>query len=395
MALARRSSALTLWWSGGLAGLALLQAGRNLEALPDALRLCARLQRAAAQTDEVQLPPLWAEFFLGLADDRLTTAKKLGLGGVMGLPASLKSWMEDLEWLEHQLLPCDSSAPEGQAFRTKKKKAELLGCSSQVHGVQKVLQQHFRTSHVRRLVDLGCGAGALTRQLSQAMLIPTLGLDRNPQQVRLATKLAGPSEHSDLTFRCCDIQNASALQAALQPGDLVVGLHPCGSLGDYAIQALVESEVKPGLLMVSCCLQGRAWAPVPDPRSSVSHLGQALNLSLPRLSLQRSNLWARSAHRAATNRRGVLHTRLALRRLLQLRGRQISGLFETTPSLRGLGRDSWEQQASRAMEREGLPPPTYRELQLSTQWATSQLPRHRRLGCLGPQQIVYKTLLPA
>lgn len=43
---------------------------------------------------------------------------------------------------------------------------------------------------------------------------------------------------------------------------------------------------------------------------------EALNLSLPRLSLQRSNLWSRSSgHSAgATNRRGVLHTRLALRR---------------------------------------------------------------------------------
>jgi len=39
--------------------------------------------------------------------------------------------------------------------------------------------------------------------------------------------------------------------------------------------------------------------------------------------------------------------------LLQLRGRPIGGLFESTPSLRGLGRGSWEQQASRAMQREG------------------------------------------
>ena len=34
-------------------------------------------------------------------------------------------------------------------------------------------------------------------------------------------RLAGPSEL--LTFRCCDIQNASALQATLRPGDLLLG----------------------------------------------------------------------------------------------------------------------------------------------------------------------------
>ena len=67
----------------------------------------------------------------------------------------------------------------------------------------------------------------------------------------------------------------------LSAGDLVVALHPCGSLGDAVIQALVsgcgqthEGDEGVGgpagsgclsargaqLLLVSCCLAGIAWS---------------------------------------------------------------------------------------------------------------------------------------
>ena len=68
-----------------------------------------------------------------------------------------------------------------------------------------MLQTHFDTSAARRVVDLGCGAGALTRALSEvwesggwnqgqegpvlvdeALAVPALGLDRDPQQVDAA-----------------------------------------------------------------------------------------------------------------------------------------------------------------------------------------------------------------
>lgn len=39
--------------------------------------------------------------------------------------------------------------------------------------------------------------------------------------------------------------------------------------------------------------------------------------------------------------------------LLEIRGRPCEGLPEATPSLRGLGRGSWEQKATKAMKREG------------------------------------------
>ena len=39
--------------------------------------------------------------------------------------------------------------------------------------------------------------------------------------------------------------------------------------------------------------------------------------------------------------------------LLEMRGRPCEGLPEATPSLRGLGRGSWEQKATKAMRREG------------------------------------------
>lgn len=37
---------------------------------------------------------------------------------------------------------------------------------------------------------------------------------------------------SQVSFAVCDIQRPGALRDLLRPSDLVVGLHPCGSLGE-------------------------------------------------------------------------------------------------------------------------------------------------------------------
>lgn len=47
--------------------------------------------------------------------------------------------------------------------------------------------------------------------------------------------------------------------------------------------------------------------------------------------------------------------------LLEIRGRPCEGLPEATPSLRGLGRGSWEQKATMAMKREGAERTPWRE----------------------------------
>ncbi|CAK9017275.1 Uncharacterized protein SCF082_LOCUS13565 [Durusdinium trenchii] len=354
------------FWTGVPVGLValvglphvMLWPGRNFEALPAALGRCARLVTSVpmGHLEEEVLETSWREFLWSLDEEQLDRAERCGLSTPVSgsMPSTLRLLIKELAWLEEMLLPGSGSQGGAGGMPVpgmKQSKAQ------QVAGCLKVIQQHFDRTRVLRILDLGCGAGALTHALSQALVVPALGLDRDAAQVARADAMrrrpvARPvGSGSAVEFRCCDL-DAAALSGVVQEGDLVVGLHPCGSLGDNTIEALAalaRENMRPGLLLVSCCLQGRAWAPVHDPRPPVSCLGQALNLSLPRVALQRSNLWRSGGRRG----RGRLPTRLALRRLLELRGRRFATASPESPSLRGLGHGSWREQAQRAMEREG------------------------------------------
>eukprot|EP00913_Durusdinium_trenchii_P033467 g31333.t1 len=310
-------------------------------ALPAALGRCARLVTSVpmGHLEEEVLETSWREFLWSLDEEQLDRAERCGLSTPVSgsMPSTLRLLIKELAWLEEMLLPGSAAGGAGGMPVPGMKQSK----AQQVAGCLKVIQQHFD----RTRVLLGSG--------------------------------------SAVEFRCCDL-DAAALSGVVQEGDLVVGLHPCGSLGDNTIEALAalaRENMRPGLLLVSCCLQGRAWAPVHDPRPPVSCLGQALNLSLPRVALQRSNLWRSGGRRG----RGRLPTRLALRRLLELRGRRFATASPESPSLRGLGHGSWREQAQRAMEREGLAPPSRAEVLASERWAEQEVPRWRRLGPLGKE----------
>ncbi|CAJ1346939.1 unnamed protein product [Effrenium voratum] len=238
--------------------------------LTGALRGCAQRARELAPLlagqDNHGSP--WADFLLGLDDAELCTAEAKGLAGLASLPPSMRTFIEELQSYEHMLLPAPRLRSRVEAFRMKQRKAE------QVAACLEVLESHFDLQAVRRVVDLGAGRGALTRALAGALQVPGLGLDLDEAQLEAAR--AVEVEDLDVSFRCCDVRKAE-LTALLRPGDVVVGLHPCGSLGDHTIQALAEASVRPrpSLLLVSCCLHGRGWAPVPNPRTAISKLGQA------------------------------------------------------------------------------------------------------------------------
>lgn len=71
----------------------------------------------------------------------------------------------------------------------------------------------------------------------------------------------------------------------IHPSDIIIIIiikHPQTSSASSISCHLMPSHPS-WRLQVSCCLQGRAWAPVADPRMSVSLLGQAEPLKIQRL----------------------------------------------------------------------------------------------------------------
>ncbi|CAE7284454.1 unnamed protein product [Symbiodinium sp. CCMP2592] len=244
------------------------------------------------------------------------------------------------------------------------------------------LRDHFDLERVARVVDLGAGRGWLTRALRAALAKPSVGLELDEAQVASARAAVHAEGLSQVSFEVCDLRSPQTLVSLLEPQDLLVALHPCGRLGDLTIEALLSLPParRPGLFLVSCCLHGRSWSPVPDPRPPLSELGKALGLSLPRLALQRANLWGPGSRAAGS---GAAWSRLALRRLLEMLGRPVGG-GDASPSLRGLGRGPWRQKAARAADREGLPGPSEEQLKLSAAHAEEALPSARRLELLLP-----------
>jgi len=235
---------------------------------------------------------------------------------------------------------------------------------------------------VRRIVDVGAGRGALTWQLHRELGVPCVGLELDPQNVIVASSAGADCLDADVSFAACDIRGGEALAGRLQSGDLVVGLHPCGSLGDDIASGVAQasSVAHVSVLMVSCCLQGKPWAPVEILRRPRSLLGQRVGLSLHREALKKSQLG-----RSEGAPLGVIETRLALSRLLAARGR----LEPDEELLEGLGRRDRKAAgglkdglAVRALQGRGLPLASATEVSEAEAWAREAMPAFVRLQFL-------------
>lgn len=171
---------------------------------------------------------------------------------------------------------------------------------AQVDAVCAIAEERF--ADVERIVDLGSGHGHLTRALHEAIgPRESVGVDREPSRVDRANLLGGRF----VTGKGRDVE--------LHPGDLVVGLHACGGLGDDLIQQAREAGAH--ALLVSCCFQKIA--------ASSRSLG---SIRVPRHALGLANLspssFAGSESLAAKRR--ARRIRLALRLALEARGATLS-----------------------------------------------------------------------
>ena len=228
--------------------------------------------------------------------------------------------------------------------------------------------QFRRKCKVLRIVDVGCGVGHLTRALAEKLGTEGLGLEVDAERVATAQALTASRSRVDschnycsessscggsrrrvgsggrsmpsngvatdqpsalgcnspsapeVMFEVCDAAVPGEVANRLQSGDLVVGLHPCGALGDILVAEVADKTTRkcaetcgvtntagattaaittsddfsgstsPALLMVSCCLAGRTGVEVPVERPAVSATGRALGLTLPRAALKKTNI---------------------------------------------------------------------------------------------------------
>ncbi len=346
---------------------------------PPGVSLASRLGQVGALLRDVRdivdervaraVPPAWCQargwerFLEGLDEEALARCEREGMervaGALPGAPPDLVALAAAITrataWREVAASPAEVRALRRASARKRQQVAALVDLC--------------RTSLPRptRVVDVGAGLGHLTRELARALEVPSVGLERDPARVLAARALTGPQGPG---FEAREV----GPELRFAPGDLAVGLHACGALGD----ALVAAAARDGasLLLVCCCLQK-----VPaGARAPLSRAGQAAGLLLRREVLGLTNLVPRRVGvegplERTLEARAVRH---ALRLLLASRGVEV----EPGAEMRGLHRRHVQRGlgalAERALARRGLAPATAAELEAAGARAEVEYARIRR-----------------
>lgn len=294
-------------------------------------------------------PPAWcvarghAPFLAALSDDEVWRAERDGLQAVVrgrpDAPADLRDLSEEVDRvcsLEAPPTPAIVAPTRGASERKRAQVARMVALLGDARDYE-------------RVVDVGAGHGHLTRELARLSGRPTVGWEREPSRVAAARARTGSDGP---TFVEGEVE---ALARELRAGDLVVGLHACGALGEVAIEAAGRAGA--AVLWVGCCLQKRDGARA--PMTDIGGLDRrALVLSRDVLGLANVRRGDGGVEEDLATRALSRQHRLALRLLLARAGVQASPGAE----MHGLNRRSatgdFSELARRAFAARGLAPPT-------------------------------------
>jgi SAM-dependent methyltransferase len=208
----------------------------------------------------------WDAYLEALDEDALHAAEHGGVLPAKGMPASLGEHLQRVAHVCRLPALVDAAGPGPNLRRAGPHKRVQVGAF--------VTACQQRLAPPARVVDVGSGHGHLTRALSAAWNTAGMGLDWNAQHVGTAQRLSVQAEDGVAFVEA----NALAGLPSAQPGDLWVGLHACGALGDVLVQHAV-AWLAP-LALVGCCPQkthGTFRAPflASAPRLSRAVLGLA------------------------------------------------------------------------------------------------------------------------
>ncbi|MCC6647547.1 MAG: methyltransferase [Polyangiaceae bacterium] len=334
-----------------------------------AARLLARTRDVIDERATGDRPPAWCDalgytrFLDALSDDEVTLGERDGLGAVLAArpdsPAGLTALAREVEEacaLPPPPLPAALPPMRGASDRKVAQIARLVGLLT------------LRAPRAR-IVDVGAGHGQLTRALASLTGLPTIGWERDAGRVAVARARAGEGGPAFVE------RDAAALQGALRPSDVVVGLHACGAVGEIVFEA--AGRVGAGVVWVGCCPQKRQ-----GPRAPMSRVE---GVSPGALTLPRSVLGLANVRRGdegveedlATRGRARL-SRIALGALLSRAGIALAPGEE----MRGLNRrratGRLDDLARAAFGLRGLPPPSDLDVAEATREAEVTHARRRR-----------------
>ena len=355
------------------------QALRELFSALESVRPATSVLIGRAGDDDWPPDAEWATFLEALPLADVEACEKNGLHWCANVsdsaPTSLKRLCEAVRAASQALGRGLRDGPHSEtlpcAHRAWRQSAEK---STQVSALLASVASRLDLSRVRRVVDVGCGKGHLVARLSSALGVPALGIDVD--EALLATARATyPAVEA---FECRDVVTSGL---GCVEGDLVVGLHPCGALGETIVRAVGEHGGC-ALLMVPCCWhkQGSA-ACVREPLSACA---QASGLRLPLAALKKASMAL-----DATASVGTRRARHELRELLRARGvdeaelaarREMDGIHPKK-ARRGVA-----CLAAEALRVRGLaqPEPSEDELRAASAAAAAPFERVRRLSLLEP-----------
>lgn len=330
-----------------------------------------------ARPDGLSLPAWcvargWDEFLLGLSDAELIACEEFGPGPVFQELARAPATLVDLarEVAVVTRVPRAGVPPAESPGQVPSRRFPELRPRKERQVAAMLELGRPLASRARRLVDVGCGRGLFTAIAAATWDRPALGLEREARHVLTAR---ARNRGARTEFRCVDID---ADLSCLAVGDLALGLHACGDLGDAMVRAAAGARAS--LLLVACCHQKIRGV----RRLALSRQARARGLDFAREVLGLANLVSRAVGFEGSLA-GALEARQrrhALAHLLRDRGIDLS-LEDLRHALhRRESFSDWAAFATRALHGLELPPPSSAELTASLVTARQELGQIRRLS---------------
>jgi SAM-dependent methyltransferase len=328
---------------------------------------------------ETPAPPAWCckrgwlEFLLTLGDEELAASERGGFGALLTdrtcAPAELRELATQVQ--RCTVLPRLETSDPGLPA------AALRGVGSRKRGQLAALLAALTplAATAERIVDIGAGRGHFARLASEVFQRHTLAIDRDAALLRAGCEQTEQSERraAKLSVRFVEA-DVGPERLELQSGDLAVGLHACGELGDRIVVAAAAARCD--VALVSCCLQKTSGT----HRQALSR--EAGGFAIRRRVLGLTNLTARERGIEASlaDNLRAREARLALRYLLRARGLDIGAGEEMRGVNRRRAQAGFGELAAHCLALRRLPSPSAIEVRFFAEVARRDYAIIRRLS---------------
>jgi SAM-dependent methyltransferase len=347
---------------------------RVSEALAHALDVVVPVLDIAADRPRGPEPPAFCEargytdFLASLPDDELRRCEIEGLAKRLSVLADAPPSLVELGRSLLTVAQLPERVSKDEQVRMGKQHAVPQRKQNEIEALLAVVAP--LAARADRVVDVGAGHGHFTRIAAEMFDREAVGIERVPERVTTATRLG---EGTRARFLLLD---ATREALGLRAGDLAIGLHACGALGDRLILEAIKAQCN--VVLVSCCLQKIA-TPIRLPSSQAAN---SAGLVLSKETLGLSNLTSR--HQGVESTLGetmdARRKRWALTRLLRHRGITVKPGEEMRGMNRRFAHRSFQDLVQKALAFRGLTPASAVEVAEQDRCGTLEFDKIRRFS---------------